>query len=179
MSCPADVASGPCCPHPAIRAKIQPRVDTLAVLRADAEPLAGAGTESVDQHIGLGQQVQQHLTIRLQIEVDDPLAAMHQVDVLGRHPQTPGASHPHHVGTQIGEHHGGVRPRADAAEFDDPDPGEGSHVGHGCNLTQRPFMIVGNASTRLTATQIPPTCRGVPTYSSPVGHSEPGAAVPG
>ena len=53
-----------------------------------------------------------------------------QVDVLGGHRQTAGPAHPHHVGAQVGQHHRRMRPRPDAAEFDDSHPGEGSRVGH-------------------------------------------------
>ena len=41
----------------------QPRVDRRAVVRPDAEPLAGAGPEAVQQHVGLGGQVQQRLRL--------------------------------------------------------------------------------------------------------------------
>ena len=53
-----------------------------------------------------------------------------QVDVLGGHRQTAGSTHAHHVGAQVSEHHRCMRAWADAAEFDDFHPGEGSRVGH-------------------------------------------------
>ena len=39
----------------------QPRVDRGAVLGSDAEPLAGARPEAVEQHVGLGREVEQQL----------------------------------------------------------------------------------------------------------------------
>ena len=72
----------------------QPRVDRRAVVGADAESLAGAGPEAVQQHIGLGGQVQQRLRLGLDVQVDDPLAAVQQVDVLGGHRQPAAAGAP-------------------------------------------------------------------------------------
>ena len=108
----------------------QPRIDRGAVVGPDAESLAGARPEAVQQHVGLGRQVEQRLRLRLDVQVDDALAAVQQVDVLGGHRQPAGPTHPHHVGTQIGEHHRRVRPWSDAAEFDHSHPGQGSGVGH-------------------------------------------------
>ena len=64
------------------------------------------------------------------IEVDDPLASVHQVTVLARHRKATGSPHPHHVGAQVREHHRCVRPGSDTAQFDYSHPGEGSGVGH-------------------------------------------------
>ena len=97
----------------------------------------------------LATSSEQHLRLRLDVQVDDPLAAVQQVAVLGRHRQPAGAAHPHHVGAQVGEHHPRVRARPDAAEFDDFDPGQGSRTGHGVYL---PFF---NCSTRLRKPSVP------------------------
>ena len=108
----------------------QPRVDRRALFGADAEPLAGARPEAVEQHVGLGREVEQHLRLLLDVQVDDALAAVRQVDVLGGHLQTAGPAHPHHVGTQVGEHHRRMRSGPDTAEFDHFHPSEGSRTGH-------------------------------------------------
>ncbi len=44
---------------------------------------------------------------------------MQQIAVLGRHLQTPGPAHPHHVSTQVGEHHPGMWAGVDAPQLDD------------------------------------------------------------
>src|SRR5208337_4076630 len=61
------------------------------------------------------------------------------VAVLGRHRQSAGPSHPHHVGAQVGEHHPRVRPRSDAAELDDLHPGQGPGSRH-------PFLTLSTRS---------------------------------
>src|SRR5262249_34755252 len=94
------------------------------------ESLAGAGPEAVQQHVGLGGQLQQRVGPRLDVQVDDSLPAVQQVTVLGRHLQTAGAPHPDQVGTQIREHHARMRARSDAAEFDDPHAGQGPPANH-------------------------------------------------
>lgn len=102
----------------------QPRVDRRAVVGPDAEALTGAGPETVQQHVGLRRQVEQSVRLVLNVEVDHPLAAVHEVDVLGGHRQSARASHSDHVRTQIGQNHAGVRARAYPAEFDhSPRPG--------------------------------------------------------
>ena len=148
MSWPAVWARGPTCPQPVYAREDQPRIDRRAVLWTDAESLARAGPEAVQQDVGLGRQLQQHPRLRLDVQVDDPLTAMQQVAVLRRHRHAclvatrfarlrracdchaAGPSHPHHVGAQVGEHHPRVRPGSDAAEFDDLHPGEGSTGRH-------------------------------------------------
>ena len=72
----------------------QPRIDRRAFLGPDAEPLAGARPEAVEQHVGLGREVEQHLRLLLDVKVDDALAAVRQVDVLGGQRQTAGPAHP-------------------------------------------------------------------------------------
>src|SRR3954469_21905071 len=72
----------------------------------------------------------------LDVEVDDALAAVHEVDVFGGHLQSARATHAHHVGAEVGEDHARVRARPDAAELDDPDPRQGSVTSHLSNVTQ-------------------------------------------
>ncbi len=108
----------------------QPRIDRFALGRADTEAFTGAGPETVQQHIGFGDQVQQLARLGLDVQIDDALAAVQQVDVLGGHGQATGATHSHHVGPQVRQHHRGVWPGADAAEFDNSHSGERSGVGH-------------------------------------------------
>ena len=112
----------------------QPRVDGLALGRPDAEALTGAGAETVKQHISFRGQREQRGRVGLHVQVDDPLAAVQQVDVLGRHGQTAGATDPHHVGAEVGQHHGGVRPGADPAEFDHLDTGQWPRIRHPATL---------------------------------------------
>lgn len=50
---------------------------------------------------------------------------MQQIAVLGRHLQTPGPAHPHHVSTQVGEHHPGMWAGVDAPQLDDLHPRQG------------------------------------------------------
>ena len=116
----------------------QPRIDRRAVGGPDAEPLAGAGPETIEQHVGLGGQLQQRPRLRLDVQVDDPLAAVQQVALLGRHRQPAGPAHPHHVGAQVGKHHPRVRSGPDAAELDDPHPGQGTPAAHRPLLTLLP-----------------------------------------
>ncbi len=124
-----------------MRAKISRGLTAAHSVRPDAEPLAGARTEAVEQHVGLGREVEQHLRLLLHVQVDDALAAVRQVDVLGGHFQAAGPAHPHHVGAQVGEHHRRMRARADATEFDHLHPRQGSRVGHGCNVTQQANIV--------------------------------------
>ena len=126
----------------------QPRVDRRALVGPDAEPFAGAGPEAVEQHVGLRGEVEQLLRFVLDVKVDDALAAVQQVDVLGGHLQTAGPAHPHHVGAEVGEHHRGVRAGPDAAEFDDLHPGEGSRVGHAGDV------LSGSTAQRLMLTTL-------------------------
>ena len=58
------------------------------------------------------------------------LAAVQQVDVLGRHLKPAGPAHPRHVGAEVREHHRGVWTRADAAEFQYLHPGQRPGVSH-------------------------------------------------
>ncbi len=125
----------------------QPRVDRRALVRPDAEPLARAGAEAVEQHVGLRDEVQQQLRVVLDVEVDGALPAVHQVDVLGRHlkgslpPVAPlaqvGPPHPHDVGAQVGQDHPRMRTGSDSAEFDHPHPGKGPRHRHEGTVTQR------------------------------------------
>ena len=113
----------------------QPRVDRRAVVRTDTESLAGAGPKAVQQHVGLGDQLQQLLRIGFDVQIHDPLSAVQQVEVLGRHDQSAGAANPHHVGAEIREHHRRVRARPDAAEFDDFYARKWPGGGHQRNVT--------------------------------------------
>ncbi|CAN5140773.1 hypothetical protein BH11ACT6_BH11ACT6_34270 [soil metagenome] len=66
----------------------QPRVDGGTLGGPDTEPLTGARTETVQQHISFGGvQLEQHLRPALHVQIDDAFTAMQQVDVLGGHGQ--------------------------------------------------------------------------------------------
>ena len=119
----------------------QPRVDRRALVGPDAESLAGAGPEAVEQHIGLRSQVQQRLRLVLDVEVDDALAAVHQVEVLARHRQAAGPAHPHHVGARGRP---APSPRAGRGRFRPvrlPSPRPGVRVRHRRNITSGPSYL--------------------------------------
>jgi hypothetical protein len=112
----------------------QSRVDRRAGVGADAQTLAGAGPKAVQQHVGVGNKVQQLLRIGFDVQIHDPLAPVQQVKVLGGHRQSTWTTDPDHVGTQVREHHCRVRARTDAAEFDHSHPVQGSAGGQGDSL---------------------------------------------
>lgn len=102
----------------------EPRIVPAAVLGADAEALGDARPEALDQHIGSGgQRPYQRTSLGLlEIGEDRPAAASHDVGrVLRAEPQRPakGPLDAHHVGAEIGQHHGRVRSRPESREFED------------------------------------------------------------
>ena len=98
-----------------------------------------------DEHVRLGDQVQQQLRLGLDIQVDDPLAAVHEIPVFARHRQTAQAAHPYHVSTQVGEHHGGVRPGPIPPNSITLYPGEGPVVGHLTKTSETSERLFGLA----------------------------------
>src|SRR5262249_13748796 len=115
-----------------------------AVVGPDAEAFACAGPERIDQHVRLGDEVEQRLPVVLHVEVDDALAAVHQVAVLALGKRVAARpTHPHHVGPQVGQHHCRVRSRADATQLDYLHPGQGSRVRH-AQQTSRTRLRAGS-----------------------------------
>ena len=103
--------------HPGVH---QPRVACPALLRAEAEPLGGARTHPLDQHVGLRDQVEDDLDrgCALQVQRHAGTPAVEQVVGTAGHRLTAWPLHPDHVGTEIGEEHAGVRTGADAGQLD-------------------------------------------------------------
>jgi hypothetical protein len=92
-----------------------PAVDQAGVggeqlVRSDAELLGGAGPHSLEEHLGLLDQPQQHRAARgaAQVNADAPVAAGARV-VLRRQPgdrrRAAGPVHPDHLGAEIAQQH--------------------------------------------------------------------------
>ena len=103
-----------------------------AVVRTDAETLGDAGPEALEQHVGLLDEPQHGLdaTRVLQVEGDRRPTAAEQVLLGARDLQaTPaGPVDAHHVGAEVGEHHGRERPGPDTDHLDDAYAVQGSRV---------------------------------------------------
>ena len=99
--------------HPGVD---QPLVHLGAVFRAQAQTLGDARSETLDQHVGLGDEFEDKLAALLGLEVGDDEApvAQHGVCAAG-----PGPVDAHDVGTEVAEDHRGVRAGPDSGEFDD------------------------------------------------------------
>ena len=102
----------------------QPRIDRRAMVGADAEPLASAGSKAVQQQSALAATSSSACGCVLTSKSTIRLPAVQQVAVLRRHRQTAGAARPHHIGDQVGEHHRRMRPGSDTAEFDNSHSGQ-------------------------------------------------------
>ena len=145
MSCPAVVASGPSWPQPVIRAKISrgltaahssgpmPSRSQVPGRKQSSSTSALAARSSS----ACGSFLTSRSTRRL------PRCSRSRSSLGMVRP--PGPAHPDHVGPEVGQHHRRVRSGADAAQFDDFHPGQGSCVGHGWQ-NQPPFLT---SSTRL------------------------------
>ena len=112
-------------------------------IRPEPEPLHHAGPKTLDQRVGVREQVE-HLRDRslvLQIELDDLAAAhRHALHVL------PGADavERHHLGAHVGQHHAGKRAGTDAGELDDAITGQwtgGADGGVGRGFVQHGFCL--------------------------------------
>ena len=84
MSWPAVCASGPSCPHPVIRAKISRGLTAAQSSGPMPSRSQVPGPEALQQHVGLGGQLEQRAGLVLHVEVDDALAAVQQVERLRR-----------------------------------------------------------------------------------------------
>ncbi len=112
------------------------RVGGEAIVRAEAEAFHHAGAEAFDQHVGAGCQLfgGGEAFGLLQVEADDPPAAVEDVDLrveefrcrFGARRQL--ALDAHDLGAQVGEDHAAHRGRAEGGEFNDPDAVEWSHA---------------------------------------------------
>ena len=112
--------------HPAVD---QARVHRPAVLRPEAEPLGDAGPEALDQQVGLGDQRQGLGAPRVGAQVDHAGGATAQQRVPAGHVAqrlAPRPIQPDARGTEVGQHHPGVRHRADPAELHEPHAGQGA-----------------------------------------------------
>jgi hypothetical protein len=122
--------------HPRVH---QPRVERLAFLRAEPEPLRDTRPEALDQDVrGRDQPAYGVEPSRvLQIERHRPAAAGQQLQ-LGRaeHQPAAGPVDPEHVGSQLGQQHRSERRRPDPRELDHPHPGQRSlRHAHHCDST--------------------------------------------
>ena len=143
MSCPAVEASGPSWPQPVIRAKISRGLTRSQSCGPMPRRSQVPGRKQSSSTSALATRSSSAGRFGLHVEVDDPLAAVEQVDVLGGHLQTTaGPAHPHHVGAEVCQDHRSMRPGPDTAQFDDPDAGQGSGILHGRRLIQPPFLTL-------------------------------------
>ena len=103
--------------HPGVD---QPVVDCGAVLRAEAQTLGDAGTETLDEDVRLGDQPHYQLAVLIAFEVrGDRSAVAHQEIATGRrvgHLARP--LDPHDVRTEVAEDHRRVGAGADPGQFD-------------------------------------------------------------
>ncbi|SKU78922.1 Uncharacterised protein [Mycobacteroides abscessus subsp. abscessus] len=120
----------------------QPRVPLGALIGSDPDALTYAGAKRIQQHIGLIDQGQQRLGVLLDVQIDQPLAAVEQVGLLSGDGEPARPAHPDDVGTQVRQHHRRMRPRADPAELDHLHARQGAcldaSVSHGATLTSQP-----------------------------------------
>ncbi|CAM4073024.1 hypothetical protein STAL104432_32080 [Streptomyces albus] len=110
--------------HPAVH---QAGVALQADLRADAEPFGHPGAEALDEHVGTLDQREgrRHTVRRLEVQQNGTLVAVGDV-VLGRNGETAAAGplDADHVGTEVGQCHGGERARTDTGQLHDAHPGQ-------------------------------------------------------
>ena len=122
-----DVVSGLQAPRPGLApprhaAVDQPLVDLRAVFGSEAESLGDAGPQSLDQDVGLGDQLQDEFTALVGLEVRGHRAAVAQGSFAFCRRDAAQFSGPldaHDVGAEIAEDHRSVRTWADAGQFDD------------------------------------------------------------
>ena len=104
--------------HPAVD---QPRVDGLALLGADAQPLGDARPHPLDEQVGAPDQLE-HGRRRLgllEVEGDTGAASVEEHRGPAREHLPAGPLHADHVGSEVGQDHARVRPGTDARDLDD------------------------------------------------------------
>jgi hypothetical protein len=117
-----DVVSGLQAPRAGLTPTRHPRVDQAlvdlrAVLGAESQPLGHARPQALDEHVGLGDQLQHEVTALVGLEVGGhgPTIAQRGFALAGRNAaELAGALDPHHVGAEVAEDHRGVWTRPDA-----------------------------------------------------------------
>ncbi len=118
-------------------------VDLGAIVGSQAEALGDAGPETLDEHIGLGDQIEHELLAFSRFQIGGDAAPVAQHGVLCRAVRGGWAVHPHHVGPEISQNHCGVRAGADAGQFDNPQSVQWSRH------TDRPSSLNTSSSTEL------------------------------
>ncbi|OEV23531.1 hypothetical protein AN220_24090 [Streptomyces nanshensis] len=115
--------------HPAVD---QPGVAGQADIGADAEAFGDAGPEPLHEHVGAFDQGERRAGSGLLFEVQQHGALVAVGDVvLGCDPEGAAARpvHADHVGPEVGQCHGGERPRPDPGELDHPHSGQRAPAG--------------------------------------------------
>ena len=147
----------------------EPRVALLEQLEAQAEPVEHAGAEVLHEHVGTVDELQQDVAVGLVLEVegDRLLVAVGREEVrrlpvvLGADERWPPATGVvavalgldlDHAGTEVAQHHRGLRPGQGAGEVDDEHVGErcAGHQGHHPGRTRAAHTRSGPA--RVTST---------------------------
>jgi hypothetical protein len=110
----------------------QPRIAREHRIGPQAQALHHAGTEALDQRVGLARQFERglHAAGRFHVQGDRaPAAHGHVVPALAVHAQVRRlrAVDHQHVGAHVGQHHAAERAGPDGFEFDDLDTGERAH----------------------------------------------------
>ena len=111
----------------------QPLVASETDLRSDAQPLRHAWAERLHQSIGPVGQPQHHLRGAWFPQIDSAserrLRVMHGVAWIAEslRPVRTHPIHPDHVSAEVAQHHRRHRPRPDAGQLDQPDPGQRTH----------------------------------------------------
>ena len=107
--------------HPRID---QPRVERLHVLWAVSQSFHHPWPEAFHQDVGPPDELHDRglVVIVLQVRLHHGSPPQHSVGIEPGARQNPWPLNAHHVGTQIGKHHGRVRPRTHSRELDHPYP---------------------------------------------------------
>jgi hypothetical protein len=124
MSWPARGTLGPVWPQPGHPGIDQPGVEGLHVLRTVSEPFHHPRPEALDQDVGPPDETHDRgfVVIVLQVRLHHGTPAQHPVGIEPGARQYPWPLNAHNIGTQIGQHHRSVRPRAHSRELDHPYP---------------------------------------------------------
>ena len=133
--------------HPAVD---QARVDRVAVLGAEAEPLGDAGAHALDEHVGVGDQLQDGLGGLgvLEVERDAGAAAVEQVARAAGQRLAAWTLDADHVRPEVGQDHAGVRAGPDPRDLDDLDAAQRSgalpqFVRHGADHDRTTVTVGG------------------------------------
>src|SRR5262249_24279721 len=110
----------------------EPRVAREARVGAEAQALGDAGTEALDEGVGLLDEAEHRLDAvgLLQIHGDRAAAPVHEVELRrlwDAEPRVARAIDADDVGAELGEEHRAERAGADAGELDDLRSGEWTH----------------------------------------------------